>query len=271
MFRYCLNTSTIKGQGLSLLEEIALTARGGYDGIEPWVNELDAYAAAGGDLDDLGRRLADLGLQVPNLIGFFAWAVDDDARRAEALTEARRCFDLARRVGARYVAAPPMGVTDGGLCLDAAAARYRDLLAIGADYGVTPILEFWGMAKSLGRFSECLYVAAESGRRDAVILADVFHIYRGGGNFAALRLAGPETLGLFHLNDYPAGATRDDERVYPGDGVAPLPQILADLRHAGFQGMLSLELFNPAYYAQDADTVARTGLAKMRALGTDAR
>lgn len=267
-FGYCLNTSTIKGQGLSLVEEIAVAARAGYGGIEPWVSELDAYTAAGGDLNELGTRIADAGLAVPNLIGFFAWAVDDDARRDAGLAEARRNLEQARRIGARRLAAPPMGVTEGGLRLDAAAERYARLLAIGEEYGVTPMLEFWGMSKSLGRLSECLYVAAETGRRDACLLADVFHIYKGSGNFAALRLLGPETLGLFHVNDYPADPPRaeidDSQRVFPGDGTAPLGQIFSDLAHAGFTGMLSLELFNPAYWAMDALEAARIGLAKLR-------
>jgi sugar phosphate isomerase/epimerase len=73
----------------------------------------------------------------------------------------------------------------------------------------------------------------------------------------------------FHLNDYPATppreTIRDADRVYPGDGVAPLPAMLKSLLATGFRGFLSLELFNPTYWQQDALTVARTGLEKMRA------
>ena len=51
-----------------------------------------------------------------------------------------------------------------------------------------------------------------------------------------------------HLNDYPQAADsstlNDGNRIYPGDGVAPLRQILRDLRDNGFRGYLSLELFN---------------------------
>src|SRR5258708_21194458 len=58
----------------------------------------------------------------------------------------------------------------------------------------------------------------------------------------------------------------DAHRVYPGDGVAPLADMLRDLRRIGFRGVLSLELFNRDYWRQDAFTVARTGLEKMRAV-----
>lgn len=269
-FTYCLNTSTIQGQHLTLVEEIEITARAGYQGIEPWVQELDALVAEGSSLDDIGARIVDAGLVVENIIGFFEWAVTDPARRTAGLAEARRNLEIAQRIGCKRLAAAPMGITDGGADLRQVAEYYADLLAIGAEYGVTPMLEFWGMSQSLGRMSEALFVVSECGRRDACILADVFHMYKSGGGFASLGYLGARTLGLFHMNDYPATPPReiitDSDRVYPGDGVAPLAQIFADLRTTGYHGALSVELFNPAYYAQDALTVAQTALTKLRAV-----
>jgi sugar phosphate isomerase/epimerase len=163
-----------------------------------------------------------------------------------------------------------MGMPNAPVDLDRVAERYRELLELGRDYGVVPVLEFWGMSPALGRLSQALYVALASDQRDACVLADVFHMYKSGGGFQGLRLLGPETLALVHVNDYPADPPRahitDAERVYPGDGVAPYGQLLADLTAIGFHGPLSIELFNPAYYAQEARTVATTALAKLRAL-----
>ena len=78
---------------------------------------------------------------------------------------------------------------------------------------------------------------------------------------------GGAAIGIFHVNDYPALPAEtivDADRVYPGDGVAPLTPLLRDLREIGFSGVLSLELFNAEYYRQDPLTVARTGLEKLR-------
>ena len=51
------------------------------------------------------------------------------------------------------------------------------------------------------------------------------------------------------MNDYPAVPPRDTigdrDRVMPGDGIAPLTQILRDLLANGSRAVLSLELFNP--------------------------
>ena len=89
-FTYCFNTSTIREQGLSLPDEIELCAQAGYDGIEPWIREIDAYTSSGGNLAEVRTRILDAGLVVPNIIGFFTWAVDDDLDRAAGLEEARR-------------------------------------------------------------------------------------------------------------------------------------------------------------------------------------
>jgi 2-keto-myo-inositol isomerase len=84
-----------------------------------------------------------------------------------------------------------------------------------------------------------------------------------------LKLLGKDAIQVFHMNDYPANPPRakivDADRVYPGDGVAPLKTLFRDLRAIGFHGMLSIELFNRAYWSQDALTVLQTALGKLRA------
>src|SRR5947209_20185086 len=53
-FGYCLNLSTIQGQKLPLVDQIAVAAKAGYQAIEPWVRDLDRYAKEGGSLKALG-------------------------------------------------------------------------------------------------------------------------------------------------------------------------------------------------------------------------
>jgi sugar phosphate isomerase/epimerase len=100
------------------------------------------------------------------------------------------------------------------------------------------------------------------------VLLDVYHLYKGGSEFAGLRLLSGAAMNCFHMNDYPATPPRetitDAHRVYPGDGVAPLVSMLRDLFSTGFRGTLSLELFNRTYWEQEALSVARTGLEKMK-------
>ena len=76
-------------------------------------------------------------------------------------------------------------------------------------------------------------------------------------------------LQVFHVNDYPATPPRDkmndSDRVYPGDGIAPMSRILNSVGGHGRSIVLSLELFNRDYWKLDPLEVAKTGLAKMKA------
>jgi sugar phosphate isomerase/epimerase len=136
--------------------------------------------------------------------------------------------------------------------------------------GVVPQVELWGFSKALGRLGEVALVAIESGHPRACILADVYHLYKGGSDFGSIRLLNGAAMHVLHCNDYPAKPPREEitdaYRIYPGDGIAPLKSLFRDLRASGFRGMLSLELFNKEYWMQDGLTVARTGLEKMRAV-----
>ncbi|MDX1932638.1 MAG: sugar phosphate isomerase/epimerase [Capsulimonadales bacterium] len=270
-FRYCLNTSTLRGHGLPLGELVDITAAAGFEGIEPWIDELEKYSAEGGDLSELGDRIRDLGLSVEGGIGFFEWVVDDEALRAEGLRKARHAMELLARLGGKRIAAPAFGAhTADAPAIDllAAADRYRALLDIGDRTGVVPMVEVWGFSKNIRRMGEGLLIAAESDHPSACLLADIYHIYKGGSSLLALRHLSAEAIGLFHINDYPnipPADITDADRVYPGDGIAPLTPLFRCLSDIGYDRFLSLELFNKDYYREDPLTVARTGLEKLRA------
>lgn len=269
-FGYCLNTSTLQGQKLDLVELVEIAAKAGYQAIEPWLSELDRHVKGGGNLKVLGQRIRDHGLSVPSAIAFFEWIVDDDGRRKKGLEAARRSMEMVQQIGGTRIAAPPAGATNQpDLNLLQAAERYRALLDVGEKIGIVAEVEFWGPSRALSRLGEAALIALESGHPQACILADIYHLYKGGSHVEGLRLLSGTALHVLHCNDYPAqpprGTITDAQRIYPGDGIAPLKTILRALRQIGFRGMLSLELFNRDYWKQDALTVARTGLEKMRA------
>jgi len=268
-FRYCFNTATIMGQKLPLDREVEIAAQAGYQAIEPWVRKIEEFASAGKSLDDLRKRIGDLGLVVPSAIGFADWINDDDNKRAAGLEQMKRDMERVARIGGLRIAAPPAGAYNvSGMDLLRVAERYRNLLELGRQMGVVPQLELWGGSKTLRRLGEVAFVLTEAAHPDACTVLDAFHIYRGGSDFSGLRHFNGRLMHVFHMNDYPAEPPRekitDQYRVFPGDGVAPTSAILRYLHEAGFQGFLSLELFNPRYFKQDPLEVARTGLEKMK-------
>lgn len=270
-FRFCLNTATIRGQDVGIVQEIEIAAKAGYDAIEPWIDSIEKFLKGGGTLKDLAKRIKDHGLTVESAIGFTEWIVDDDSKRAKGLERAKHEMEMVAQLGAKRIAAPPAGATDlPKLDLMKAAERYRVLLEAGEQIGVIPQLELWGFSKNLNRLGECVCVAIETAHKNACVLADVFHLYKGGSDFHGISLLGANAIQVLHMNDYPAEpppAKIDDSfRVFPGDGVAPIVDLLTTLHRTGGTKVLSIETFNRGYWAKDALGIAQAGLAKMKAV-----
>ena len=269
-YRYCLNMSTIRGQELSVTEEIEVAGKAGYDAIEPWLGKLNQYVNEGGSLSDLRKQIADYGMTVESAIGFASWAVNDPAKRAKGFADATRDMELLAAIGGKRIAAPPAGVPGNDpVEPDAAAERYHDLLEIGDKIGVIPQIEMWGGHPSIGKVSTAIYIAIRAGHPKACFLGDVYHTYKGGSDFDGFRLLSPQALQVIHMNDYPADPPqdkiRDEHRVYPGDGIAPLNEIFGIFESVGAKPVLSLELFNREYWKMDPLQAAKIGLQKMQA------
>lgn len=266
-FRYCLNTSTISGQSPGLLKYIEIASEAGYEGMEVWVSDVEAALKAGHSVSSLKRFIEDHGMKVENAIGFAPWLSTGE----DGFAQMEREMQMLAGIGCPRIAAPPAGLAaDKPLDLFAAGEKYKKLLDLGRKNGVMPQLEFWGSSPVLWHLGQVLMIAAVADDPDSRILPDVYHMFRGGSGFHTLKMISGSMIDIFHLNDYSGNKPReqqvDADRVYPGDGVAPWIQILTDLKNMGGEKILSLELFNPAYWKDDPLVTAKRGLAKMKAL-----
>ena len=268
--KYCLNTSTIHGEVIPIVEQISIAQKAGYDSLEIWLRDVDKYTSSGGTLADLRKRMSDSGLTLESAIAFAPWILMDESAHKKALDQAKKEMEIVVDLGGKRIAAPPAGAVDGErLDLDIAGQRYRALLELGSTVGCLPMLEVWGFSKNLSKLSEVLHVAAASQHPDACVLPDVYHLYKGGSNFNDLGLLAGSKIPVFHINDYPEiprDKINDADRVYPGDGIAPIRSILQTVIASGFNGVLSLELFNREYWKLDPLENATLGLKKMKSV-----
>ena len=251
-FRVCLNVSTIAGYKLPVQKQIDLCAEAGFEGIELWTRDVDAFVKQGGTYETLRRQLEGSGLLLENMIGFASWFADDPSKRKEGLNQMRHDMEMVAGLGGKFIAAPAQGVTQlDRTRLPEYSERYRAILDLGDEMGVTPILELWG-AGVLNQLSDTMAIAIASGHSRASVLLDFYHLYRGGNSFDSLRLINGKILPVFHINDYPElpprTELRDSDRVFPGDGICPFNKVLPLLYDSGFRGGLSVELFNKGYW-----------------------
>lgn len=273
----CLNMSTIRGHKLGFVGELETAAKAGFRSVEIWVDTLQEYLTGGGTPAEARRLLGNLGITVENAIGFAHWIVDDAGVRQRGVEQLKREMAILAQIGCKRIATPPIGAhtpTDPLIGLPQIAERYQAILSMGVGEGVIPQLELWGFARNLNRLSDVMYVALASGNPAARVLLDIYHLYKGGSGYDMLSFVGRPAIDIFHVNDVPAGmnpaSITDADRVYPGDGVAPIQAALRQLQGSATSGsrpiVLSLEVFNKTYYAQPAATVASTAFAKLNTM-----
>jgi len=266
-FVYCLNTSTIRPT--PLLEKIAIAGKAGYQAIEPWNDEITAYLEQGGSIATLRHAVADAGLKVVSMIALHSWVTSEGDEHVRVLDECRRRMEQAVSLGSPFiVASPPQEVVD----INRASDRFGELLTIGEQVGVVPSMEFLGFVDGVKNVATAWAIAAGTGtpRAKATIVADVFHMMRGGGSIDDLLTIEGNRLACFHINDLPAVPNplvqQDEDRVMVGEGIADLPRVIANLRKIGYGGPLSLELFNRKLWEQDPLDVVKRGLERIRKL-----
>jgi 2-keto-myo-inositol isomerase len=266
-FKTALNASTLFPFNLDVKEQVRIAAEAGYEGIELWVKDLNAYLTGGGTLTDLRQYISDTGIALVNAIAFFAWSDADEVVREQAFKQAEIEMRMLAELGCAAVAAPPFGNVEQ-VSLDSMAANFSRLTNLANVVGIKPYLEFWGRAKTLSRFSEAMYVAMESGVSEAQILLDPFHMYTGGSSIDSIAYVQGKHIGIVHANDYPVIPERafiaDRDRVFPGEGSAPSQKLARLLYESGYRGYLSLELFIEDFGTKSALEVAKLGLESMK-------
>jgi sugar phosphate isomerase/epimerase len=270
-FKFCLNTSTIKGQKPTVPQTVEIAAKAGFDSMELWVGDIKEYKNQGNSLKSLKKLLDDSKVTVEDAIGFAPWMVEDEQQREAGFKQMKDEMELMAELGCKRIAAPSSGVKpDVALDLFKVGERYKKLLDLGRQTGVMPLLEFWGGSPVFYHFGQALMAAAAANDPDVKILPDVYHLFRGGSGFDCLKMVNGKLIDVIHINDYPSDVAReqqnDSHRVYPGDGAAPMKQILSDLKAMGGVKVLSLELFNRDYWQKDALAIAKTGCDKMKKL-----
>jgi 2-keto-myo-inositol isomerase len=262
-----LDTATIRPVE-TIEEKIKITAEAGYDGFEPWEGELNAYEENGGDLKDLGRMIKDHGLDVPNVVALWNSIPPNQEEWNEVQQNHRRRLRQASEIGSKYIQAVLTPARDWReYNLYWAAERFHDLLEMGInDYNVIPALNFLQFLPHNQRIGQASAIALNADHPQAKIIPDTFHLYAGGSGWNGMKHLQGDFIANFQINDVPDHPPREEledaHRIYPGDGIFPLTEILQNLKRIGFRDSVSLQLFNPGYWEQDMLEVARTGLEK---------
>ena len=252
-----LNGATVMTTPTPLALAIALET--GYAGIEARTERL---------LEDSAEVRATAAVARPRevlTLNGVPLTVRADGRMDRQLLEADLAprLDICRELGSPYLLSIPPRAP--GLETRRAIPGTRDALELARDradkLGIRIAFEFLG-------FGDCPIntpaIAAETvdGVDGIDLVLDSCHWHASGGEPLDSYPIG--RIVLVHLNDAPAKPPRqieDADRVLPSEGVIKLAELTANLKARGFEGPWSLETFNPSYWKEDPEAVARRGLS----------
>jgi 2-keto-myo-inositol isomerase len=104
-------------------------------------------------------------------------------------------------------------------------------------------------------------------RKNVGMVLDTFHFYVGGSPLDSIRKMDRERIYILHFNDaegLPKSDLQDAHRLYPGEGVIPLKEIISRLKEIHYDGPVSIEMFRPEYWTRPSEEVAKKGIEAIR-------
>jgi len=264
MPRIALNLATIKPFPLGRKLQVARDA--GYQGVGLWLAELEQVLAGGAKLSDLTTVLGHLGLRVSELCSVGGWMLTEGKQHEAALEQARQAFRVAEFLGADCVVATP-ALGEGSLA--EAQVDFAELCRAAQPFGCRVGLEFAGQSECVADLATAWQVVAGADMTNGGLVIDSFHFYQGRSVAREMINLPVDRIFLVQMSDcidLPREELRDRDRVFPGMGAIPLPELVGALHNLGYQGWWSLELHNEQYWQTDPFIVAQDGWHALRRL-----
>ena len=224
--------------------------KAGFDGVEIWTRKLDAYLE-NHDTTELKGLLDSHGLRTASLCPYSLVGFSDNREQLQTI---ERAAVVAAAIDCPVLLvcadAPPVGM-DRDLAFDTMASAARAYAERAAIHGVKIAIEPLGRHPFIPGPREALEVIDRAGHGGLGLMMDTFHYYKSGVAYDDIRAIPAELLLIVHVNDCedrPLAELTDQHRVYMGEGVIPLGDMLNLLKDKGYAGPMSVEIFREAYW-----------------------
>ncbi|MFD5059658.1 bifunctional sugar phosphate isomerase/epimerase/4-hydroxyphenylpyruvate dioxygenase family protein [Streptomyces sp. NPDC058394] len=263
--RTSIATVSISG---TLTEKLNAAARAGFDGVEIFENDLLASPLTPEQIKD---RAADLGLAISlyqpmrDIEGLPADAFAQSLRRAE------HKFRVMRRLGADTVlvcsSVSPQAVDDDALAAD----QLRQLADLASEYEIRVAYEALAWGRHVNTYDHAWRIVESADHPSLGVCLDSFHILARGSDPKGIESIPGEKIFFLQLADAPLMIMdvlqwSRHYRCFPGQGEFDLAAFVQSTVRAGYQGPLSLEVFNDIFRQADSGRTAADAMRSLVAL-----
>tara|TARA_R110000796_G_scaffold16484_2_gene51258 strand:- start:42230 stop:44107 length:1878 start_codon:yes stop_codon:yes gene_type:complete len=252
-----------------LQEKLDAIAAAGFDGVEIFENDLLSFD---GSPADVGKTIRDLGLKLVTFQPFRDFEGMPEPQRTRAFERAERKFDLMEELGTDLlmVCSNVSPQSLGGL--DRAAKDLAELGDRAAKRGLRIAFEALSWGKHISDYRDSWEVVRRANHPNVGLVLDTFHIIARKVPLDAISSIPGDKIFLVQVADAPTLemdplSWSRHFRCFPGQGDFPLGDFMRNLAMTGYDGPLSLEIFNDQFRSSSTKNVAKDGLRSLIYLG----
>lgn len=255
----------------TLREKLAAIGAAGFDGIE--IFEQD-FIADHGRPREVGDMIRDHGLEITLFGPFRDFETLPDPLRAKAFDRAERKFDLMQELGVDLVLVCSSVHPEALGGIDRAAADFHELGERAARRGLRAGYEALAWATHVNDHRDAWEVVRRADHPHIGLVVDSFHTLGRGIDPNSIRSVPGDRLFFVQLADAPA---IDMDLLYwsrhfrnmPGEGDLDVTGFLRAVLASGYDGPVSLEIFNDQFRGGNPRTLAKDGYRALVALIDD--
>lgn len=249
----------------TLPEKLEAIAAAGFDGVEIFENDLLYYD---GSPRDVRQMCADLNLAITLFQPFRDFEGCRRERLARNLERAERKFDLMQELGTDLVLVCSNTVADSLGERDILVDDLRELAERAGKRGLRIGYEALAWGRHVNTWQQVWDLVKAADHPALGVLLDSFHTLSIKGDPSGIADIPGEKIFFVQMADAPVLAMDVLEwsrhfRCFPGQGEFDLAGFLAPILRSGYQGPLSLEIFNDGFRAAPTRSNAADGLRSL--------
>ena len=266
MLRWSIATVCMGG---TLETKLAAAARAGFRAIEIFENDLTFFS---GKPRQVKAMAADLGLEIIALQPLRDFEGAPPATRVKNFDRAERKFDLMEELGANLLCVCSSVAEDSSGDVDQCAADFAELADRAARRGYRIGYEALAWGRHVKDWAKAWEIVRRGDKPNLGVVLDSFHIFARKNDIAPIAELPPDRIALVQLADAP-GLLMDPmslsrhHRCFPGQGDWPINDYLEACVASGYNGAISLEIFNDQFRGAPAAAIARDGMRSVQAAG----
>ena len=245
----------------NLKEKILAISKAGFDGVEIFENDFLTFNLSP---KEIKKIVKDQGLEITLFQPFRDFEGMPDNHRIRAFDRAKKKFDIMAELETDLIliCSNTSNISLGGL--DRAANDFFELGEIARERSIKIGYEALAWGKYINDHRDAWEIVRRANHENVGIILDSFHTLSKNIDLNSITTIPKEKIFIVQLADAPLHNMdllywSRHYRNMPGQGDLPISNFMDALNKTGYDGYLSLEIFNDSYRSGPRNLIAKDG------------